>query len=215
MVAEESKDFFYSANKPRYSGFSIKRIEFFDDFKRATVVVLVDRLVPIPGFEGHAIPGAVPSHWKLEKGVWCWYADRSDIGALPFPGSLPRGGMPIPAGPVSGTAASLPPMPNMSAQVLTDKNTVQLAAAGPSSGQVTLVNRLRTPVTLVVRDPNVAGVSFKLDRTDLKTGEKATLDVQSTGTGPAPAQPVTMTIVVRQTNQVIPIKLAFGETAKK
>jgi hypothetical protein len=216
LVAEASKDFYYAANKPRYTGFSIKRIEFFDDFRRATVVVLVNRLLPVPGFEGQAVPGAVPSHWKLEKGVWCWYADQSDVGALPFPGAVPRmGNMPMPGAAVGGAAASLPPMPNMTALVLADKATVELKPAGPSSGQVTLVNQLKTPVTLVARDPNVAGLSVKLDRANLKTGEKAILDVQSTGSGPAPAQPVTITVVVKQTNQVIPIKVAFGNATKK
>ncbi len=216
FVAEESKDFFYAANKPRYTGFSIKKVEFGDDFTRATVVVLVDRMVPIPGFEGHAVPGAVPSHWKLEKGLWCWYADRSDTSALPFPGSVPRmgGGMPMPSGPVGGAAASLPPMPNMSALVMADKAALQLKAAGPSSGQVTLVNRLKTPVTLIARDPRIAGLSLTLDHTDLKTGEKAVLAVESTGKSPLPTQPVTITVVVKQTNQVIPIKVAFAETAK-
>jgi hypothetical protein len=66
----------------------------------------------------------------------------------------------------------------------------------------------------VARDPNVAGLSVKLDRDSLKTGEKAILDVESTGGSPAPAQPVTITVVVKQTNQVIPIKVAFGATAK-
>lgn len=221
LVAEESKDFFYAANKPRYSGFSIKRVEFFDDFTRATVVVLVNRLVPIPGFEGQAVPGAVPSHWKLEKGAWCWYADASDTRALPFPSTVPKiGNMPTPASiPVSGgagggAAPSLPPMPNMTALVLADKATVELKSAGPSSAQVTLVNRLRTPVTLVARDPNVAGLSVKLDRANLKTGEKAILEVQSSGSGPAPAEPVNITVVVRQTNQIIPIKVAFSGAAK-
>jgi hypothetical protein len=216
LVAESSKDFYYSANKPRYTGFSIKRIEFFDDFTRATVVVLVNRMVPIPGFEGQAVPGAVPTHWKLEKGKWCWYADASDMGALPFPGTVPRmGNMPMPGGAVGGAASSLPPMPNMRAQVLADKASVALKPVGPSSGQVTLVNQLRTPVTLVARDPNVAGLSVKLDRADLKTGEKAILDVQSAGSGAAPAEAVTITIVVKQTNQIIPIKVSFGEKAKQ
>jgi hypothetical protein len=222
LVAEESKDFFYAANKPRYAGFSIKRIEFSDDFKRATVVVLVNRLLPVPGFEGQAVPGAVPSHWKLEKGAWCWYADRSDMGALPFPGSVPRmgnmpapGGVPMPTGPVGGAAASLPPMPNMTALVLADKATVELKPSGPSSAQVTLVNQLKTPVTLLTRDPNVAGLSLELDRADLKAGEKAILNVRSTGANPVPAQPVTVALVVKQTNQVISIKVAFSAAAKQ
>jgi hypothetical protein len=216
LVAKESRDFYFAANKPRYAGFSIKRIEFFDNFTRATVVVLVNRLVPIPGFEGQAVPGAVPSHWKLEKGAWCWYADPSDTRALPFPGAAPgMGGMPMPTAPAGGAAASLPPMPNMTALVLADKAKVELKSAGPSSAQVTLVNRLRTPVTLMVRDPNVAGLSVKLDPANLKTGEKAILELQSSGSGPAPAQPVTITIVVSQTNQIIPITVAFVEVVKQ
>ena len=90
LVAEQSKDFFYSANKPRYAGFSIKGIEFSDNFKRATVVVLVKRMVPSRASRGRPFLERVPSHWKLEKGMWYWFADPSDTGSLPFPSTMPR-----------------------------------------------------------------------------------------------------------------------------
>ena len=219
LVAAESKDFYFNGKKPRYTAFSIKRIEYFDNFTRATVVVSVDKIVPFPGFQGQPITEAVPSRWKIEKGLWCWYTDASKTRALPMamPGMMAQagaapqaGGMTMPSGP-----GAPPPIPNMTALVLADKAAVELKPVGPSSAQVTLVNRLKSPVTLIARDPNVAGLSVKLDRANLKSDEKAILDVQWSGVGSAPTQPVTMTIVVRQTNQVIPIKIAFGEATKK
>jgi hypothetical protein len=211
LVADESKDYYFNGKKPRYTAFSIKRIEYSDNFTRATVVVSVDKIVPFPGFQGQPITEAVPSRWKLEKGLWCWYTVASNTRALPMamPGLMPQaGGMMVPTGP-----GAPPPIPNMTALVQADKAAVELKPAGPSSAQVTLVNRLKSPVTLMARDPNVAGLSVKLDRANLKADEKAILDVQWSGVS-APTQPVTMTIVVRQTNQIIPIKIAFGEATK-
>jgi hypothetical protein len=218
LVAEESKDLFVAMNKPTYKGFQIKRIEYFDRFTRANVVVMVDRLVFAPGFEGHPFPAAVPSHWKLEKGEWCWYVDPADLRSSPFgdrpPGTpmpMPGGTMPMPGGmpPVGGDTSRLPPMPNMSPRVRIDKSTLEIKPGTASTGQVTLFNPLRTPVTLSITDPHVPGLSVKLDQTQLKAGQKAVLLIQSSGPIQAPAQPVTITIRVQQTNQLIPIKVSF------
>src|SRR6478672_5762666 len=50
LVAEDSKDFFYSANKPKYMGFEIKNIVYTDDFHKAKAVVVTQMIVMAPGF---------------------------------------------------------------------------------------------------------------------------------------------------------------------
>ena len=210
LVAENDKDFFVAANKPRYKGFHIKEITFSEHFTKATVIVNVDRLVPVPGFEGHPVPGAIPSRWKLENGEWCWYVDPADLRVSPM--GMPLGGMPLPAGgmpPGAGPArpSSLPSIPNMAMAVRADRSALELKSAGPSSGRISFLNPLPTPVTLSVIDPRFPGLSVKLDHPDLKTGESAVLQVESSGGGNPSAQPVTIKVLVRQTNQLIPIKV--------
>ncbi len=213
LVAEKDKDFFVAANKPTYRDFSIKSITYSDQLTKATVLVNVSRLVPVPGFEGHPVPGVIPSRWKLENGAWCWYVEPRDLAASPM--GLPPGGMPLPGGGIpqmGGMAApgssSLPPIPNMMAAVRPDKSTLELKSSAPSSGQITFLNPLRAAVTLSVMSPPVPGLEVKLEHPDLKTGESAVLHVESKGGSP-PSEPVTIKILVRQTNQLIPIKVAF------
>src|ERR1044072_5758427 len=50
LVAEDTKDFFYSANKPKYLGFEIKSISYNDDFTKAKAVVVAQMVVMVPGF---------------------------------------------------------------------------------------------------------------------------------------------------------------------
>ena len=168
------------------------------------------------------------------KGAWCWYVEPGDLPSAPMPnmalptpgraapgvplpgGALPGAGLPggaLPAGGAPGAGASLPPMPNMTAAVVLDKPAIELHSSGPSAGQVTLLSRVRTPVTLILRDPKISGLGMKLDRTDLKNGERAVLSVESNGQ--APPQAVIVTIVVKQTNQVIPVRITFAQAARK
>src|SRR5690348_7261241 len=52
LVAEDSKDFFYSANKPKYLGFEIKNIAYNDDFTKAKATVVTQMVIMAPGFLG-------------------------------------------------------------------------------------------------------------------------------------------------------------------
>src|SRR5438067_7758827 len=44
LVAEDSKDFFYSANKPKYLGYEIRDIAYTDDFTKAKAVVVAQMI---------------------------------------------------------------------------------------------------------------------------------------------------------------------------
>lgn len=224
LVAEKDKDFFVAANKPKYKSFSIRRIEYSDNFTKATVVVDVTRLMPVPGFEGQPVPGAVPSRWKIERRKWCWYVDPQDLRASPmgFPpagrspipgaGTMPSpGGMPSQGMPGAPGAATLPSMPNMAAALKPNKSTVELKSGVASSDQVTILNPLPSPVTLTAPDPRIPGLTVKLEHPDVKTGESAVLHVESAGTATRPPQPLRITVRVRQTNQLIPINVTFSK----
>src|SRR5207248_340652 len=56
LVADDSKDFFYSANKPKYMGFEIKDIIYTDDFSKAKAVVVAQMVVMAPGFLDKPVP---------------------------------------------------------------------------------------------------------------------------------------------------------------
>lgn len=232
LVAEESKEFFVGASKPTYAGFEIQGIEYSGNFTKATVLVKVQRMVPAEGFLGVPMPWLAHSRWKLENGQWCWYADLDDLRRTPF-GTMPHGskvysipsaGMPAPGsapapaglpGGMPGIApGAIAGLPGGGGAVIADKAALELKASEPSSGQVTLVNQMSTPVTVSLLWGGIPGFTAKLDRKDLKPGEKAVVSLQTNGAVKAPAQPTTVAVRVDQTNQLIPIKVSFAGPAK-
>src|SRR5262245_19462395 len=48
LVAEDTKDFFYSHNKPLYLSFQISRIEYSKDFTKAKATVIGEQFVMMP-----------------------------------------------------------------------------------------------------------------------------------------------------------------------
>src|SRR5579862_6988218 len=76
-VAEDTKDFFFDTNKPRYLDFRIDTITYSDHFTKARAVVLCKQRVMMPGFTDHPMDVPTPSTWKVEDGKWYWYVDQS------------------------------------------------------------------------------------------------------------------------------------------
>src|SRR6187401_2055965 len=50
LVAEDTKDFFYSHNKPQYLSFEISRIEYSKDFTKAKATIIGEQYIMMPGF---------------------------------------------------------------------------------------------------------------------------------------------------------------------
>jgi hypothetical protein len=210
MVAEDTKDLFVGSSKPIYQSYEIQAIRYSEDLATARVVVLVTRMVPLEGFMGHPLPTRVPSRWKLENGQWCFYVDpKQDFPVSPFGTSMapPTGGPPA-------TPHALPTMPGNlpDPRLLTvDKPSVRLKTSGPSSEQVVISNSSPWVEKLTLFDPRVAGLSVKLDALVVRPGRKIILTIASNGNVQVPKMPVTIIVKVQQTNQTIPVKVAFGE----
>ena len=203
LVAEESKDYYYAANKPKYIGFEISRIEYSDDFTRAKAVVACGTYIMAPGFLGHPLKVPIASTWKLVDGQWYWYVDQNQALQTPFGKMTPGKGAP----PSGDAAPALPTQEQMQALaqqlanlVKADKESITLKTG--QSEAVTLTNNSTGTMSLVLAG-KVDGVHAELDRRTLKPKERATLSVQA-GEG---AKSGTFTIQVEQTNQVIPVQV--------
>ena len=175
LVAEDSKDFFYTANKPHYFSFEIGDIEWQDSFTRARVKMLCEQKVIIPGFQGKSMIIPEPSLWKIEDGKWVWYLDRNVFRRTPF-GELSEADPAVKAG-------AAPQMPNIDvnavqAMVKADRNQVQFKADN-SSEMVTIFNQMPGVVNLNLEVPKQQkGIEASLDRAELKQGEKAVLTLK-------------------------------------
>lgn len=210
LVAEDSKDFYYTVNKPKYFSFRITEIKYSDNFSKAIVMALCKRIVPIPGFMDRPLDVPTRSRWKVENGQWFWYVDKDEINMTPF-GKM--GPAPATAGNGQTTLPANIPSPDQAAaeaaklarQVKIDKASVRLDLAGASSDRITVENHLPGAITLRVNAPKLEGLSIEAEPTSIKSGEKGAV-VYSFNPGNAkPAGPVNTSIEVEQTGQILPV----------
>ncbi len=88
MVAEDSKDYYFSATKEKSASFTIDEVQFGADLATATVQSTMKRQAMLAG---HAVevPQLVTSRWKLEKGEWVWYHDPAKDVVMTIFGGQP------------------------------------------------------------------------------------------------------------------------------
>jgi len=196
LVAEDTKDFFYSGNKPKYLSFQITRIDYSEGYTRAKAVVVCEQYVLMPGFTDKPLKVPTPSTWKLVDGQWYWYIDPEVLSVTPF-GKMKAGDGSTPGKPV------IPKPEEMNfifSLVKADKAAVSLAPG--QTEQVTISNSAQGPMSISVSGAP-PGVEVRLDRMDLNAGEKAVLSLRA---GPD-AKAGVLSVRVEQTNQVIPISI--------
>lgn len=209
LVAEESKDFFYSSNKPKYLGFEIKGIEYSDDFTTAKATVIGQRIVMMPGFADKPMPVPEPSRWKLVNGEWYWYVTDDDLYQTPF-GRM----KPSTAGTGPAAAPVIPSQQEMTkviAEVRADKKEVILEAGKESSGEFLIANTMAGTINLTLEAPHGPGFEARLDESVLPPGGKAKVTVEwKPGLRQAPKW-LQMVVRVEPTNRVIPLRVKFAE----
>jgi hypothetical protein len=204
LVADDSKDIFFAAEKTQYRNFTILRIVYSDNFTHAKAVVACGK--EFAAF-GSRVPLQMPvsSLWKLIDGKWYWYA-MPDDGSVETPfGIMHPGPMPQKApGAIAGPHA--PRIVALQGMVKADKSEVHLGGS-ESSEQVTLSNHLPGVVSLSVDCAPVPGLEIKLDHNELKSKETAVISFRYKPTPtPAPGDLVAR-IFVMPTSQVIPIRI--------
>jgi hypothetical protein len=208
MVAEDSKDFFYTANKPKYLGYEIKSIAYNDDFTKAKAVVVTQMVIMAPGFLDKPVGVPIPSRWKVENGDWYWYIDADELNMTPF-GKM-KGGTASNAG-----TGGLPAMPGpeeaarMLAGVKTDHEELELKAREPGSVEFTITNTLPGHVTLALDELHFDGFTAKLDATDLAGGEKAHVTVDWKP-GRYRPRALEARVRVQPTNQLLRLRVKFN-----
>ena len=209
LVAEESKDFFYAANKPKYVGFEITRIEYSDNFTKAKATMVCLMYVMMPGFADKPLPVPAPSYWKLVDGQWYWYVDSEIINMTPF-------GKVKSSGDSAGSGKSLPRLPTeaeamrMLDKVKLDKTGVQLTSGAPSRDEIVVVNELPGPVTVTVSGAQVEGLTIQVEPPSIPSGGKGVVAFRYTPGKTKPAASLTANIHIEQTGRTFPVQIAFA-----
>jgi len=207
-VAEDTKDFYYEANKPSYLGFEIKSVAYSDNFTRAKVIVSCKTWLPIPGLT-EPVMAPTPSTWKLEKGQWVWYVDQSLGRDTPFGRMKPAAGAAPSGGPLPAMPSPQELQMSLWKNVQADKSQVQLRAAKESSDEVTISSKMPGSISLRLDYAKMPGLEVSLDREELKSGEHAKLSLHYQPQEKSGVKTAEVRVMVAPTNQVIPIAVAF------
>jgi len=201
LVAEDSKDLFYNGNKPQYLSFEIGKITYNADFTHAQVIVNCEQRIAVPGFENRPMKLPTLSMWKLEDGKWCWYIDQSQLRRTPFGTMMAPERADSNGGGAAAPIGSVPTMEQFFAMFKADKNAVDLQPGG--SAQVVISND--SPGTMSVQLlGSLSGIETKFDRTNVKSGEKATLTLHA---GPK-AQSGTLEVRINPIGKLLPVQVS-------
>ena len=197
LVAPDTKEFFYSHNKPGYLSFEIVRIEYSEHFTRAKATVLCEQYVMMVGFADKPVKVPTPSTWKLEKGKWYWYVDQNAMRDTPF-GRMTAGPASPTGGPLPGAIPS-DPTPFLKL-VRADKDAVSLKPG--QAEQVTIANKAPGIMSVTILG-EIPGVEAKLDHSTLQIGDKTVLSLRAGDR----AESGLLSIKVDQTGEILSIKV--------
>lgn len=197
LVAADTKEYFYSHNKPGYLSCEIGKIVYSDSFKRAKATILCSQYVMAPGFTDKPVKVPFGSTWKVENGKWYWYVDQEGLRNTPF-GRMTPG----PRGTSGGLPAAIPENADfVMTLVKADKDSVTLK---PGESETVTIRNGAPGIMDISVEGKIPGVEAKLDHGNLKVGDQAVLTLQA-GDG---AKSGVVSIKVEQTGQVIPIQVS-------
>ena len=228
FVAEDTKDFYYNAQKLHFASFRIEKVTFTDGLKYAIVKVVGKTEKHMAG---QTVVMDVPqdTHWKMEDGRWVWTYHAEDHCLTPMCGANP----PQPGDGQTGLIApprnTSPEEMERSAKALLgaqqqepmklDKGSVSMKNDQPSSAEVTFNNTSLGYVTVALNGPIVRGLTWKFDRTMVPGREKAVLTLRydpADRTGPNDAWtakgPIQFQVWVSPMNKMLPLMVQFPAT---
>jgi hypothetical protein len=210
LVAEDTKDFYYAAGKPKYLSFEISQIIYSDNFTRAKAVTLCEEHILVLGFADKPIKAPIRSTWKLVDGEWFYYVDPDSLGQTPIGLKSPNAGVKgngAPPGMPAGmpTAEQIQKMlEQVNTLVKVDKDAVDLKPG--ETAKVTIINASSGFMSVVIQTA-LDGLDVTPERLELKAQGNAVLTLRATAT----AKSGSLTLQVEQTNQVIPIQVKIPE----
>lgn len=210
-VADDTKDLYYTIQKPKYLKYEIGDITYTHNFTRANVTVNVDREVGTPTIGKMVMSIPQETAWKLEKGEWFWYVDpnrvRTPFGSVNVTqGSAGGEGTPAQRGLPKG-----PAIEDVWKQITADKTSFRFPYKAATE-KVTITSKLPGVVTLKVQSIDIAGLDVKLDRDQLARGETAHVILQYTPQRYMPKEAL-IEVRIEPTQQVIPIRVVFEPPA--
>lgn len=209
VVHEDSRENYYNSEKQRFISFEIGSIKYFDRFKRAEVVTLVEVDWRNARIGVIRVKPPMKTTWKMDGGKWYWYVVPRKEWDTPF-GIMRPGADPKQPGPV---AIAIPDPKTLLDQVNVNRTEIRLSSDKPSSDSIEFSNHMPGELTLRIEDHGIPGLDVKAERLTLKSGERSVVTFQYNPPDNTPKAGRTVKIYASPTSQVYPINLLFAVPA--
>lgn len=223
MVAEDTKDYYFSAGKNQLKGFKVTGVHFQNaECTQATVDVLVDQDIRRPEFPDTIVPVPKTTMWKVEGGLWVWYVKKGGCEITPM-------GCSDMSKIKNGQITSAEQLKKLTdpdyilargREIVqasgVDKQEVTLDPTKESSAEVTFHNGQPGWVKLTVNTgAKLAGFSATLDKSDVEAKKDAVVKITyDPPAGAAVPPPHMVTLYIAPFNQQILISVKFAAPAQ-
>jgi hypothetical protein len=209
LVAEDSKDAFFEADKTRCRSFDILSVKYSDSFSRAVAVIACETDFPMPMGRPMAVKMPVRSQWKIVDGQWFWYVDPVSEREVVTPFGIRRPQSPQqPAAPAGPRVAPMD-LDTVSRLVKTDKQEVSFDPSAAAVNRVTVINQMPGSVSISLDPAVLPGLDLKLDRTSLAQGESAVLSIRYAPARNRKPSAAAVRVMVSPLGLALPIQIRF------
>jgi hypothetical protein len=208
VIHEDSQDSFYNAEKQRYLSFEIVKIQYTENFTRATVVTQVELDWYNPRIGKMRVKPPVKGYWKRENGEWWWYVIPQKDWETPF-GRMTPGPMPSPGVTWGGRVHGVADVDAVYKQVQVTPTEVVLQHDAKSEQTVEITNGMSGDISLRLETPDVPGMVIKAEKETVESGQAAKIRFTYTPPDKQPKRPMQANIVIEPTGRTVPIQINF------
>lgn len=209
VVHEDSQEIYYNAQKSRYVAYEVVRINYSDNFTKATVVTAVEMDWYTARLGKMRVKPPLTTTWKVDNGLWWWYAVPQTEWATPFgimhPGEDNKVGVPqLPKHTVANVDA-------LYKQVEVSKTDIALSSWQFSEEFVEIHNKMLGEVTLKMDPPDVPpGMQIGLSHDKVPGGGTAKIHFRYQPADRSVKTTRTIKLHVAPTQQVFTFTVTFA-----
>lgn len=206
VVHEDSQDIFYNAQKQRFISYEIVKIDYTDNFSKATVITAVELDWHTARLGKIRVKPPMKTLWKTDNGQWWWYAIPQTDWETPF-------GRMTPGSDASKSAVPEWTLRDPSAvlkQVQVNKTEIRLSSFEKSEETAEIKNGMPGNLTIEISQKSYApGLEVTLSKTTLGPGETAVVSFKYNPPDRSPKTTQVVDVRAVETNQVYTFTLTF------
>lgn len=207
VVSPESRELFYGLEKKRYLGFEIVKIDYSENFTKATVVTAVEMDWRSPRIGVVRVKPPLTSGWRAEDGQWFWYTTPRKDWDSPWGKMNP--GPDNPQGNILAAFKGVTPAEVLS-QVKVSKGTVMLSSYEEAHDVVEIANGMPGEIRLRLSGITMPGFSMTVDKSTVKSGETARIQFDYKPETKNPKASSVVDVHIEPTGQVIALQVLFA-----